>query len=449
MIRRTRIARTLSAAVALGVTATLALTGCGAGQGTAAGDKTLTYWSMWKTGEPQQVVLAAAIEKFEKKTGITVDVQWAGREVIKQVTPRLAAGNPPDLFDQGGGPISAAFVESNGVLGLNDVYDSTPDGEKEKIGDVIPEAVSALYKNKDGEPIIVPYEITGSTLWYNGLKLPDLKVSTWGEFVAELDALKAKGAAPIAIDGDQAYYEAYWFVYSAIRHGGPEVLNKLAADKTGAAADDPAILAAAKDLFPLLQGGYLPSDFAGTKWPAQQSAWADGSNGTSFLLMGSWAPSETGTALKQSGLDVATTIDYRSIPFPAVERGVGNQISWVDAFGFAIPAKARNAEAAKEFIRFFTAKEQMQDIAAKADNLTPRADVEAPGELADFAVEYKASAEAGQLVAAPDGSNVNAQWSSQVLQPTVADLFNRKFESPEAFVAALKKRTIDTLGAQG
>ena len=39
--------------------------------------------------------------------------------------------------------------------------------------------------------------------------------------------------------------------------------------------------------------------------------------------------------------------------------------------------------------------------------------------------------------------------SSFVAISMIADLFNKKFESPEAFVAAFKQRTIDTLAAQG
>ncbi|MFF1876903.1 ABC transporter substrate-binding protein [Leifsonia sp. NPDC058230] len=447
MLISKRMTRMAGLATALAIATTVAMTGCSATPGNAS--KTLTYWSMWKQGEPQQVVLAKAISKFEKETGIDVKVQWAGRNVIQQVTPRQVAGNPPDLFDQAGSAISGAFAKNNGVLGLSDVYDSKPTGESKEIGEVVPKGLSSLYTNSKHEPILVPYEVTGTTLWYNGLKLPDLSVQTWSEFTSELDKLKAQGQTPIAVDGDQSYYEAYWFVLSALRHGGADVITDIATDKTGKAADNPAVLAAAKDLFPLIQGGYMPSDFSGTKWPAQQSAWADGSSKTSFLLMGSWAPSETGGALQKSGIDVASTIQYRSTPFPTVAGGKGNQTTWVDDFGFAIPSKAQHADAAKQFIRFFTAKDQMEGIASTAANLTPRADIAAPEGLADFADEYQKSADAGQLVVNPDGSSANSQWASQVLYPTVADLFNKKFESPTAFVAALKQRTVATLAAQG
>ncbi|WP_457100755.1 ABC transporter substrate-binding protein [Microbacterium sp. P5_E9] len=449
MIKKSRIVRTVALAAVAAVAASGALTGC-AGQASAGSTPTsFTYWSMWKEGEPQQKVLAASIKDFTKETGIKVDVEWTGREVIKQVTPRQAAGNPPDLFDQAGSGIWGSFLESDGVLGLADVYKTTPIGESEKIGDLIPESLANLYVNKDGEPMLVPYSVTGVTTWYNGLTDDIDAPLTWDDFAALADKLKAEGRPAFTVDGDQSYYEMYWFAYSAVRHGGAKVLDAIAADKTGEAAEDPAILAAAEDLFPLLQGGYLPDDFAGTTWPAQQTGWADGSNGAAFLTMGAWAPAETGAALKQSDIDVDATIEYRSVPYPTVEGGKGNDVTWVDDFGFAIPAKAKNADAAKEFIRYFLKKDVLQSFATDSSSLAPRSDVTVPKDLTDFAAQVQASADADQLVPGLDGSAVNADWSGKVLYPTVADLFNKKFASPEEFVAALKQRTIDTLAAQG
>src|SRR5699024_7853178 len=67
-------------ALAAGVTAAaMTLAACsGPGSGDEPSEE-FTYWSMWKEGEPQQKVMAQAIEDFEAETGITVDVQWQGR----------------------------------------------------------------------------------------------------------------------------------------------------------------------------------------------------------------------------------------------------------------------------------------------------------------------------------------------------------------------------------
>lgn len=121
MRRRKVVAALAVAALGLG-----ALAACGKDKTEAGGDKELTYWSMWKPGEDQQKVLQAAIEEFEKSTGIKVTVQWSGRDVLKQVAARLNAGDPPDLTDQDAGalqgnlgrpqrrPCSRQAMQSNG-----------------------------------------------------------------------------------------------------------------------------------------------------------------------------------------------------------------------------------------------------------------------------------------------------------------------------------------------
>ncbi|MGW8557694.1 ABC transporter substrate-binding protein [Streptomyces tubercidicus] len=437
--QRRSVVVALAAALTLG-----SLSACSSSNGTTAGaGTTLTYWSMWKQGEDQQKVLQKSIGAFTAKTGIKVNVQWAGRDVLKQVLPRLSAGNAPDLIDQDGVSITARLSPVDGALGLGDVYAASPTGESGKISDIIPAGLVSRYQTKGGQPLLVPYEIIGSTMWYNALRNPDIAANppkTWPEFIAVLRKLKAKGHRPIAVDGDQAFYEAYWLLYSVIRHGGTGLLDKAALDKTGATFDDPAFLAAATDIQKIVKGGFLPKDFAGTKWPVQQTRWADGSNKTDFLMMGTWAPSETSGALQKSGTNVATTIKYASIPFPTVDGGKGNTAVGADAIGFAIPKKAKHADAAKKFIKFFMAKDQLSGISTEAKNLTPRTDIPAPAELADFAKEYAA---AGSTFIDTDGVGLDApKWSSSVWQPLAADFFNGKFAKPADYVAALKSKTI-------
>ncbi|MEY9894393.1 ABC-type glycerol-3-phosphate transport system substrate-binding protein [Catenulispora sp. MAP5-51] len=437
--------RTAAAALATAMALT-GLTACASGKSSESAStgsgQTLTYWSMWKQGEDQQKVLQASIDAFTAKTGIKVDVQWSGRQVLTQVMPRLSAGTVPDLVDGGGADLTGQLAPVDGALGLNDVYASSPSGETRKISDIVPASLVARTVTKDGQPLVVPYEILGVTNWFNELRDPDLVADppkTWTDFVAVLDKLKAKGRTPISIEGDQADYEAYWYIYSLVRHGGVGLLDKAALDKTGAAFDDPAFLAAASDIDQLIKGGYIPADFTSTKYPVQQTGWADGTNKTDFLLMGTWAPSETGDALTKAGKDLASTIKYRSMPFPTVDGGKGNTAVEVNTIGFAIPKRAKNADAAKKFIEFFMAKDQIGGISSVAKNLTPRTDVAPPAELADFAKEYAA---AGTTFLDKDGIGLDApKWVSSVWQPLMLDFFNGKYDAA-GFVAALKSKSV-------
>ncbi|WP_026208107.1 ABC transporter substrate-binding protein [Catelliglobosispora koreensis] len=427
--------------VAIAAVAALALSGCGSSDSGSGGDKELTYWSMWKPGEDQQKVLQSAIEGFEKSTGIKVKVQWSGRDVLKQVAARLNAGDPPDLTDQDAGAISGNLGKVDGVTGLSDVYSMTIEGESKKVSEVIPEGLVKAYKTKDGQPFVVPYEVIGSTMWFNAAANPELATNppkTWAEFITVLDGLKAKGRTPIALDGDIKFYDAYWTTWSIIRHGGIGLLPKAATDKTGATFDDPAFLKAAKDVEQLIKGGYLVKDFNGTKWPAQQNAWAGGKTPTDLLLMGTWAPSETGP-------QAASGFKHRSFPFPTVEGGKGNKAAEAGVIGFAIPKKAKNADAAKKFIAYFLNKERLAKIATDAKNLTPRSDVAAPAELADYQKEVSA---AGSDLFLPydDASAIAPEWATNVWEPANADFFNGKLDAA-GFVKRLKDETIK-LGKQ-
>lgn len=112
------------------------------GEDAKAGD-TFTYWSMWKEGEDQQKVLAKAIEAFTAKTQIKVEVQWAGRDVLTQIVPRLNAGNPPDLFDQGAPDVTSKLGLTN-VESLDDVYSAEIPDEGKKVSEVVPEPLQKL-----------------------------------------------------------------------------------------------------------------------------------------------------------------------------------------------------------------------------------------------------------------------------------------------------------------
>ncbi|RBQ18322.1 hypothetical protein DP939_20860 [Spongiactinospora rosea] len=428
--RRALLAATIAAI------ATVPLTGCG-GKDPAATGGQLTYWSMWKQGEDQQKVLQAAIDEFTKATGVKVNVQWTGRDVLKTVAARLNTGNPPDLTDNDGGAIAGNLAKVNGVMGLADVYAGTIDGEQGKVGDVIPAGLVSAYKTSGGEPYVVPYEVVGSTIWYNAADtangLGDRRPATWEEFLTWLDAQKAKGRTPLALDGDVKFYAAYWTTWSIIRHGGVGLLNKAAQDKTGATFDDPAFLAAAKDVEKLIKGGYLVKDFNSTKWPVQQNNWAGGKTPADILLMGTWAPSETGP-------QAASGFTYRSFPFPSVTGGKGNGAADAGVIGFAVPSGAANSAEAKKFIRFFMNKGRIGKISSAAKNLTPRADVAAPAELADYQKEYLA---AGSNFFLP-GDNAAAatpQWVTNVWEQANADFFNGKLDAT-GFVKRLKDETV-------
>lgn len=404
------------------------------------GDGPIVYWSMWEQGEPQQQVLQAAMEEYTDETGVEFDVQWAGREVMSQVVSRLNAGEPPDLTEQEGGEISGALDQAGAARGLDHVYDMTIHGEDETIGEVIPDAYIEGYRTDDDEPYIAPYEVIGSTIWFNAQEHPELAddpPTDWDDFIALLDQFQEEGRQPLALDGDISFYLTYWYTWAAVRHGGPGLLNEAATDESGETWEDPALLAAAEDIHELIEGGYFVDGFRDTQWPAQQNAWASGES--ELLLMGSWAPSETA---EQSSDD----FEYRSMRYPEVDGGAGNDAAEAGVIGFAIPEGAENAEAAEDFIAYFLNRDRLEPIASESLNLTPREDIDVPDQLTDLQEQVLEAVEQDAIFEPYDGVDADApDWNNNVFEEVVAEFFAGEHD-PQEFVDEMRDRTASLYG---
>lgn len=442
---RSTLLRRLGVAVATVPLVTLAA--CGSGGGAeGGGSDSFTYWSMWQEGEPQQQVIQEQLDAFTEETGITVEVEWSGREVLNQVVPRLNAGNPPDLIDQGAPDIAAALGPVDGASDLSGVLASEIPGEGVTVGEVLPDSLLEMVTGEDGKPFQVPYEVIGSSIWVNAERDPDLAENppaTWADFMSTLDDLKADGRTPIALDGDISDYAAYWLAWALVRIGGPGTLTEAAADSTGAAFESEAWVQATEAVEELITGGYFPEGFNGTKFPTQQSAWADQSSDTNVILMGSWLPSEATASLDKGGQD-PDSFDPRSFPFPAMgsdDQGAG--VVEAAPVGFSIPSKARNADAAAQFISYFMHKDRISGIATEAKNLTPRTDVEAPPELADYGKEYGA---ATHYALFSDGiALAEPKWNTDVWQPAIGEFFGGGLDAA-GFRQQLAEKTKDLQG---
>lgn len=407
----------------------LALTACGGGSAGSADDGELTYWSMWKEGEPQQLVIADAIADFEEQTGTKVDVQWQGRSNSEKLVPALNTRNVPDLVDGPHSKLAAVLGETGQALPLTDAYAMSV-GE-DTVADVIPEKyqASTALQGEDGEPWMLPYSVNSDGIWFNAAEFPELSENppaTWEEFIQLLDDLKADGKVPVAADGDIAGYNSFWFTTSLIRIDGPGAFKELAADKSGAGWDAPEVLEAAKKVEELVKGGYLIDGYGASKWPAQQQEWASGN--AALMFNGSWLPTETGTY-------AADGFEYSSFPFPTID---GNETSArADFVGWAVPKKSDDQEAAQELAAFLLNTEYQDAFGADAKVLPIRSDVEVSPELA---MVKKSLDEAPSTYLQNDGVTFPG-YVEKVFWPLDDQLFLGKITAEE-FVAQMKEAQI-------
>lgn len=371
---RYRVRREGRVALAFALMLVTATAACGSDDSAAGSSDELTYWSMWQEKEPQAQVIAQAIEAFEQDTGITVNVEWQGRDNITKLLAALRGGDVPDLIDQQYFTISNAIVGNDQFTPLGDVYDMEIPGEDLTVADALTDKYDMFTTTDDGERFLVPYEVIGYTVWYDATALPDVAANppaTWDDFTALLADAKAAGRSGIALDADIAGYAEYWTSTALVRALGPGGFNELVSDEEAAGWDTPEVREALTAIEQLAAGAHFIPGYDSSKFPAVQTQWAQGD--ADFLYMGSWAPTETGEF-------AAPEFEYRSFNFPTL--GSDDSLP-ASVIGFAIPGPADGADAASEFIAYFLNKDRLSPISTDAANLTPRADIDVPPQLAD------------------------------------------------------------------
>lgn len=407
----------------------------GSSTGEEATSKTLNYWSMWAKGEPQQVALQNAIDEFTKSTGIAVNVQWDGRSNVTKVAPTLnSAKSPVDLIDAAQRNIDSTLLQTGQALMLGDVLDAKIPGESDKtVRQVIPKQYIDLV-SKGGQPWMVPYEVITSGFWYNGAAQPELASNppkTWNDLISAMQKYKdTTGRAPLALDGDIANYNLYYYAELAVRNTGPGQLKKAAGDKTGNAFKAAPFAKAAQEVQQLVDGGFFTPGYSSSKWPALEQQWAQGKS--ELYYNGTWVPHES-AAFATPGFE------YRMFPMPAVKPG-GDTSPDVSFIGFGIPKKAPHADAAKKFIEFFMNKERLSRISTIATNLTPRTDIPVPKELTDAKKLIDSTTKIhGQFDGIEDDYG---DWTTKVLIPLVNSLVFGTIKA-DAFVAQLPKASAE------
>ncbi|WP_392672280.1 ABC transporter substrate-binding protein [Streptomyces sp. LN785] len=428
--RATRVVEVATAAaLVLGVSA------CAGSSDDSAGAKSagsFTYWSMWQSSEPQARVLKAAIARFTAQTGIKVNVDWVGRGISTKIGPSIAANQAPDLWDGADSTVYGTEASAGQALDLSPVLKMKVPGEDATVGSVIPAKYFAMEpKDPAGsDTYLIPYEVASTGMFYNAAD-PVIKAAmptvptTWAGLLSVCAELKAKGMACIASEGADSWTNELYFDY--LLNAQRVNFNTLASDKTGASWDNPAVLKAAQEVDQLVTGGYVIPGYTATKYPAQETNWANGK--AAFYMDGDYVTSEVAK-------EVPASWKMASMLPP------GAQVPDATLFGFSIPKRAKNVSAAERFIAFFMQKQEMSGMTTTALNITPRADIPAPPQLATSQQQLTSP-----TVRQPFDS-LAGNWSPEVLDQNYLDMWHGRL-TPAQFVAKCKAAQISYWKSQG
>lgn len=319
------------------------LAGCG---GSGSNSKTVVYWSMWESTEPQGQAISAAVEAFTKETGIKVDLQFKGRTGIREgLQPALDAGQVIDVFDEDIDRINTTF--GSYLLDLEDL------AAKYKYEDTaIAGLIGACREVGGGRLKSIPYQPNIFNFFYNEAIFNEVGVTaptTWDELLTVCEKVKAAGYIPITCD--DAYITAM-IGYHLGRLVGEEGVRDIV---TNGKWDDPAVVQFANDYAELASKGYFSPNIESNVWPNGQNVeLAQGQ--AAMYLNGSWLPNEvkgiTGEGFK-----------WGCFSYPTVNGGkVGLEAANYGAQVFAINAKTQVADEAFQLINYLTKGEADKNL---------------------------------------------------------------------------------------
>src|SRR5688572_24575190 len=198
---------------------------------------TLVFWSMWNETEGQARVIQQAIAKFEADNpNIKIEAVWNGRQNQTLVRTAVTGGGQViDLMDQDSDQIAGGLMREGFALPLNDYLDQPALDREEPLRDVFLPNTLEMFA-LDGNIYQLPYIYNTVQFWYDkrifeevGIEVPQ----TWDDFLAACDSLLEAGYAPIAAEGNEPGYAAFYLTEMLARIKGPGWLREAAADKTG------------------------------------------------------------------------------------------------------------------------------------------------------------------------------------------------------------------------
>jgi ABC-type glycerol-3-phosphate transport system substrate-binding protein len=346
--------------VAVAATLAAALAGVAGCSGTAAGEnEPVVMWTMTQPSLAQQVVedqIAAFNESYPG--GGKVSIQWIGGEAIKdKMSVAMAANQPPTIFFTFGGELLSQYVDAGTVEDLSPAFDADPEWKAAYTATNVFDLAT-----HDGKIYGVPG--TGpdfEVMWQNKAVLRDAGAadspSTWPEFLAAAEAVKASGVSPITLAGKDLWTEMIWMQYLTLRYGGTATFDKIKAAEPDAWSD-PGVLKAAAEIQNLVRAGYFVDRFNTISFNSGGSSriMADGEAAFQAMLYYDAAN------MRVFAPEFAASPDYSPIPFPSIpgEAGEPGVLVGQPAAYYAVSARASDSqkEQAIAWLKFLTTSDE-------------------------------------------------------------------------------------------
>jgi N-acetylglucosamine transport system substrate-binding protein len=270
-------------------------------------------------------------------------------EIATVLQPRFTSNNPPDMVNNSGSKLmdQGALVQAGQVQDLTPLYDAPSlDITGKKVRDtLIPGTVE--QGTFDGKPYVLNYAFTVFGLWYSSKLFKDngwTPPTTWADFTALLDKMKAKGITPYGYAGANApYYQYTVILASAAKIGGADILKNIDNLEDGAWQTDAVKQAA--DAWGKIGANYSNKAFLGlkhTEVQLQQDQYKVG-----FYPSGSWLENE-------QAKDTPAGFDYAVMPLPSItaaDKLPATAIYAAAGEQYFVASKGKNPLGGMEYLR--------------------------------------------------------------------------------------------------
>lgn len=375
--------------LALTAALSLSLAACGGNTESNSGSKSTdapnTSENSTSTAETRTLKLAAletaygadvwkeVIAGFEKANpGVKVE-STIDKSLEDVIGPGMKSGDFPDVIHLAVGQpkgLTETFIKDNNLTDLTDVLSMTVPGESATVKDkLIPGFTDTTITNPygDGKTFLMPMFYSPTGLFYNadllekkGWTVP----TTWDEMWALGDKAKAEGIALFAYP-TTGYFDS--FFYALLNEvGGPEFFTKAVNYAEGVWQTPEATQAF--DIINKLATyteKTVPANGNKDNFTKNQQLILD--NKAIFMPNGTWVVGEMGQAPRAEGFKWGFTA------LPAVKAG-GDRFSYTFFEQIWVPAKAKNADLAKQFIAYLYSDEAA-GIFAKVGAVQPIKDM--------------------------------------------------------------------------
>ena len=426
----------VSALLCVAMAASLVV-GCGSKSGSDSGsskggDK-LVYWAMWSEDEPQAKVIKEAISKYEKDTGVKVDVQFKGRTGQREgLEPALSAKQQIDLFDEDVNRVNGSWGKY-----LLDLEDMAKDYESEHGNETLFKIARNAYgQTHDGDDALhsIPYQPSIFGFFYNKTLFTKAGIesvpTTWEELDAACAKLKEAGITPIT--ADDAYLTSF-IGYHFARYIGQDGVKSLVTGEEyngeSVTWDDEKVKAAAESFADFAKKGYFSKNIATNKYPAgQNQEFAPGD--AAIVICGSWLPNEAKAS-------VAEDLEWGYFNYPSVPNGTDdNTANNIANQVFAINKDSKMADEAFELITYITTGDYDKEMTKEALCIpTDKANSDAwPTELAEVKAGFDATTTYYDWAAGAESNND----LTGTLKTSALELAAGKLDAA-GFISAMKK----------